>query len=193
MKKPGGNFAYTRGTRYPIVVTEPTIYTGVNFTQKHPHTDIFYLSGRGLVLFNKCNLVNVSVPAGAVINGGNLGHFVRTATGNPKRPYINLLHECSKCATAVVVIRKFAAAKRSRPGRDIHGRWNHDILKRVYKERRKHPELMEADLALIRAENAAALATARGEVAGPLPSETLFSREWWATKWDSLLQAVKVR
>lgn len=151
----GGNFAYTRGVAYPIVVSEDTEYRGSNFAQAAPHTTIFLVAMDVRVRFVECNLVNVTVPDGAEIVGGNLAHIVPTETGNPERPIINLLHECEKCSSAVMELRD--GIESSDLPKDETGRILHHALKDRFRARREFEMLAESDIFDIQTENDAAL------------------------------------
>lgn len=157
----GGNWSHARGVKYPIVISEDTEYRGSNFAQESPHTEIFSVEPAADSLVNptlrfvECNLVNVKVPDGAEIVGGNLAHLVRTATGGAAKPFINLLHECEKCSTAVKEIRE--AIEGGDLPKDEAGRILHHEMKVRFAARREFEMLVESDVADLSDENAAAL------------------------------------
>ena len=93
-----GNYSHARGVAYPIQIDKDTIYEDANFAQEAPHTDIFSVAPGVVITFVNCNLVNVTVPDGAQIHGGNLAQVVPTETGNKDRPTVNLLCVCEKCS-----------------------------------------------------------------------------------------------
>lgn len=74
----GANFSWPTGTKYPIVIDSDTTFRGCNFAQQFPHTEVFQLVPAPGSLVNpvlifmpddegiQCNLVNVTVPDGAV-------------------------------------------------------------------------------------------------------------------------------
>lgn len=141
----GGNFAYTRGVAYPIVVDQDTTFVGANFMQERPHTEGVFDVRPGVVLtLTDCNLVNVTVPDGAVIDGGNGIHGEPTETGDKDRPTVFLLCECEKCACyrKVLVLSINSRAKIGFDGR----RWQHHELKPIAAARRAIPELRDADV-----------------------------------------------
>ncbi len=146
---------------YPIRITEDTEFRETNFAQESPHTAIFDVVPQGLVnpvlRLVECNLTNVTVPDGAEIVGGNLAQVVRTETGNPERPFVNLLCECPKCPPAVMEIRDIIAEKDPECF-DEHGRFLHHRVKERVRVRRDFEALVEADVLDIQNENDAALA-----------------------------------
>lgn len=160
----GGNFshAYNDREKYRVaidggrlVISEDTMFVGSNFSQAQPHTAAFDVRNGARLVLEDCNLVNVTVPDGAEIHGGNLAHVIPTETGNPARPTVNLLHECGKCASA----RKELASRIANGTlpKDETGRIRHDSLKGDFRARRAGPSAAD-DLTAHVAENAAALA-----------------------------------
>ena len=153
----GGNYSYSRGVSYPIPVTEDTEYRLANFCQQTPHTaGIFDVAPGVLLRLVGCNLVNVSVPDGAEIIGGNLAHVVPTETGNPDRPTINLLHDCSLCASAWREINE--GIEFGDLPKDASGVILHNEMKERFRARRDFEALVEADVSDLQASNDAALA-----------------------------------
>ncbi len=130
---------------------------GVNFSQAIPHTDLFEVDPSvSVLIFRNCNLINVTVPDGAIIDGGNPAQMIPTATGNRNRPYANLLCEDVTCAAVHPILRPICAAQDRRYW--ANGRLQHHLLKPLYRARRTDPVRATEDLTAIRAENAARLA-----------------------------------
>jgi hypothetical protein len=174
---PKENFSCGRGVKYPIVITEDTTFHGCSFAQMEPHTDgIFDIKPGVRVCFgipepkdqqeaneSHCNLMNVKVPDGVEVYGGNLAQVHRTETGNPERPVINLLCDCDKCAPVRPVIQEILSTEDPEICRDKWGRWIHDHpghdnhVKAAVRERRKSPELVAEHAGQIAFENAEAL------------------------------------
>lgn len=183
---PGGNlsWAFHKKEKYgfpidatgKIHIAQDTRFIGTNFSQKAPHTPLFDVAPGALVIFEECNLVNATVPDGAVVIGGNLAHVVPAETGNPDRPTLNLLCECEKCACARAELAE-RIESRTLP-KDGKGRVLHHALKETYRARRLSPK-KAADLAAHVADNEAALARWT-----PDEQETLgwFARVWSAAK-----------
>lgn len=144
---------------YPIVIDQDTEFRDCNFAQVTPHTEIFTVVAgpfvTPVVRFVDCNLVNVKVPDGAEIEGGNLAQIVRAPTGDANRPETNLLCECLKCCTAVKVLRQAIAARDK--GAFDGTRWKHHVLKPRYTEARKDAALVQAARDERAAENLAAM------------------------------------
>ena len=147
-----------------IRIEEDTEFRGSNFAQPEPHTVVFEIVSAGLVnpvvRFVECNLVNVTVPDGAEIVGGNLAQVVPTETGDKDRPTVNLLHECDKCASAVMEIRD-AIESKDLP-KDEKGRILHHAMKDRFRARRDFEALVEADVLDVQTENDEALAKFAG-------------------------------
>ena len=153
----GGNYSWSRGVKYPIVIAEDTEFVLANFAQASPHTaGIFDVAPGVLLRLVGCNLVNVSVPDGAEIVGGNLAHVVPTETGDPARPTINLLHDCSLCASAWREINE--GIEFGDLPKDASGTILHHEMKERYRARRDFEMLVEADVSDLQASNDAALA-----------------------------------
>jgi hypothetical protein len=82
-----------------------------------------------------CNLVNVKVPDGVLIHGGNLHHGIDAPTGDPARPVVRLLCECEKCCTALAQLQDDIAA--GTLPKNERGMVLHHEMKPRYVERRK--------------------------------------------------------
>ena len=150
-----GNYAHTRGI-IAVAVHEDTHYIGTNFAQAEPHTDLFLVAPGVTVTFEECNLVNCTVPDGAIIIGGNLSHGTMADTGNPERPQVRLLCECEKCACCRQEMQDCTDGKCGWV-KDEKGRILHHEMKERFRGRRQGPK-KNADGVKHRAENAAALA-----------------------------------
>lgn len=142
---------------YPIVIDEDTTFVGANFSQENPHTDgIFSVSpGVRLVFDEHCNLLNVTIPDGAEIHGGNLEHGIDAPTGDLARPTIKLLCECEKCCTADAQLAEDIAA-RTLP-QDAQGRILHHEMKARYAARRLSSATVTADRSRSATKNAAVM------------------------------------
>lgn len=154
MREITGNFSRP-DIPLPIPVTEDTLFKNCNFAQPTPHTVVFDVKPGVALEFEDCNLINVTVPDGAAIRGGNLAHLVRVETGGATKPFINTLHECEKCAAAVKELRE--AIEAGDLPKDKNGRILHHAMKERYAARRDFDMLVEADEADLSDENAAAL------------------------------------
>jgi hypothetical protein len=148
----GGNFSWTRGVKYPIVISEDTEYRGANFSQEHPHTDGVFAVAPGVVLRfvvdedgTHCNLTNLTVPDGAIIEGGNLSHGTMEETGDPKRPEVRMLCECDKCAPAWAQINEDIEAGEL-PKNDKGHILHHEMKERI-RARKEFEMLVESDVA----------------------------------------------
>lgn len=142
---------------YPLVIDGDTEFRGTNFAQESPHTEIFSVVAapgslvNPVLRFVDCNLVNVRVPDGAEIVGGNLAHVVPTETGDKDRPIVSLLHECEKCASAWRELND--AIEAGDLPKDASGRILHHEMKGRYAARREFEGLVEADIEDVRASN----------------------------------------
>jgi hypothetical protein len=147
---------------YPLVIDEDTTFVGRSFAQEKPHTDgIFDVAVGVRLVLEECTLVNVTVPDVAEIVGGSPGQLISTATGNPERPFTNLLCTCEKCCVVQPVLEAMIEAE-DLSCRDEKGRWLHHELKAVYEECRADAELSAAYKELVQAGNKAALAKLAG-------------------------------
>lgn len=179
------NFAYTRGIPYPMVITEDTRFIGCNFTQAAPHTEIFDVAEGVTVVFEECNLLNVSVPDGAEVYGGNLAHVLRVPVedpeldenGYPLRDFVNLLCDDERCVSAAAVIRG-KIKDRSVP-KDSRGRIKHHEMKdEIRAARPVTPALTQAHID----ENVAALARWTRDEAE--------AQGWFAAAWGKIKNAL---
>lgn len=166
MREPiiGGNFshAYHDRQKYGIpieggllVIDEDTTFVGSNFIQAEPHTPVFSVRNGARLVLQDVNAVNVTLPDEMAPDDftGNNAQVVTTATGNPERPTVNLLHECTTCACFVKVLRANLRGFVDARGRILLARH-----KQAARARRLNPSLAASDLAELQAENAAALA-----------------------------------
>jgi hypothetical protein len=152
----GGNLSSARAFAYPIAVNEDVEYRGTDFSQDVPHTDDVFAVAAGVRLVLKgCNLVNVKVPDGAEIKGGNLSHGVLANTGDATRPQVRLLCECSKCATALAELQDRIAA--GTLPKDESGMVDHSAMKAHYTVRRADSAKVTADRTRSANGNAAAM------------------------------------
>jgi hypothetical protein len=171
----GGNFSWvrtdertpaSRRVAYPIRIEVDTHFVRSNFAQERPHTAIFELVDGARLVLEECNLVNVTVPDGAEILGGNLVHLERVAVEDPERPLRHLLHECDKCAAAhrelVEVLLEDRDGDRGAALKDEKGRVLHHIAKERFRARREDVLVASEDLAQLRAGNEVALEAAGG-------------------------------
>lgn len=148
----GGNLSSARGFAYPIAVDEDVEYVGTNFSQDLPHTDGVFAVAPGVRLrLVDCNLVNVKVPDGGEIIGGNLLHGILANTGDSARPQVRLLCECAKCC----VYRRILNL--GNLPRDDGGRVKHHLLKDVARARRESATDLSDDRTWQAASNAAAM------------------------------------
>lgn len=161
-----GNFSYAMAAAgrvtYPIVVAEDTEYRGVSFHQQEPHTAGIFSIVPGVTLrLVNCNLLNVTVPDGVVVEGGLPHHAVRVPiVGNPDRDFVDLFCECLKCVTAQGELEDIRALPEAeREALKVEGRWLHanngGALKARYVARRANPTKVTADRARQAAANAA--------------------------------------
>lgn len=150
-----GNFSYTRGVKYPIVVAEDTLFLGCNFAQAAPHTAIFDVKPGVAVRFEECNLVNVTVPDGVEIVGGNGRHLVSVPLVGQVKPATNLLCECNKCCTYTAELQARLAAGTC--PKDATGRVVHSSLKDGARARRLNSTTLSADRTKAANDNAAAM------------------------------------
>lgn len=157
MKTVTGNFARP-DVSLPIVVGEDTLFKNCNFSQPTPHTVVFDVKPGVAVEFEDCNLVNVTVPDGATVVGGNGRHGVRVATDAPNggKPYTTVLCECQKCCTYLALLRERISA--GTLPKDSTGRVLHSDLKDAARARRQDATALAADRTRSASDNAAALA-----------------------------------
>lgn len=190
-----GNFSRTRRISYPIRVEEHTLFKACNFAQASPHTVIFDPAPGVLLTFEECNLLNVSVPDGAIIIGGNLLQGIRRETGNPERPDVMTLCDCEKCACVRPTIQKILKTKLCR---DEKGRWLHHRLKEIVRERRSYPELLMKDQAQIFWENEAAvskwsiLPVVEEPAPEPVAKQEAVERTWWERVVDGAKSLLRI-
>ncbi|HEU4395174.1 MAG TPA: hypothetical protein VFS92_06380 [Planctomycetota bacterium] len=140
---------------YPIAIDEDTTFFGSNFSQQTPHTEgIFSVApGVRLVFDEDCNLLNVTLPDGAEVHGGNGQHGIDAPTGDAARPTIKLLCECARCCTYRRVLQDTAALPRDEKGRILH-----HLLKDAARARRENSTDLSADRTWQADSNLAAMA-----------------------------------
>lgn len=138
----------------PIVLEGALELEGVNFEQAAPHTEVFQLAAGAVVVFRDCRLINVTVPDGVTIDGGNLQHG-HSETLDGVSTFT--LCECDKCVSARLVL-----ARRAVDGTlpMVNGRVQHHELKAEIRDRRP---VTEQERAAAVADNEAARAEAQIE------------------------------
>jgi hypothetical protein len=166
---PGVAYRRWKFNGYPLTIDEDTTFENCNFSQEKPHTDgVFKVADGAKVVFVDCTLVNVRIPDGAEIHGGNARHLIRDEGAG-----VNLLCECEKCCSYFGELQDAIAeqaaereASHARGDREIATttecfdgrRWLHHAIKERTKIRREFEALVEADVADVKALNAAAVA-----------------------------------
>ncbi len=122
---------------------------------------VFAVAPGILLRFEDCNLVNVTVPDGVEIAGGNLAHITDFDLGT--------LCDCDRCATAQQGLA--AAIADGTIIKDEDGRILHDQMKALFAVRRLDPAQVAVDIASVQAANATVLAVAEAQAAGRVAGE----------------------
>lgn len=157
----------------PIEIAHDVIFLGCNFAQRLPHTPLFVVAPGVRVCFGDptpqgqreanlgiCNLVNVTLPDGVEVYGGNPAQLEYVVTENPDLPLVSLLHDCPKCHVVRPIIQEILEFGNRGAFRDQYGRWLHHELKPHYRARRLDPDASRGHANQIRAENAIAMQAA---------------------------------
>lgn len=137
-----------------LTIAADSHFIECNFSQALPHTPVFDLVAGVRLVLEECNLVNVSVPDGAEVIGGNLAHIVTIQAGDAllgEKAYTNLLHECAACACARQEMQECLNGTKAWI-RDAKGRVLHHEMKERFRLRRLGARA-PADLTKHRAEN----------------------------------------
>lgn len=118
--------------RFPggtILVEEDLVLERVNMEQAEPHSPVLALARGVSLVLRDCRLMNVTVPDGVVVDGGNLLHGHREVINGIET---TTLCECDKCIAARLVLWERAVAG-TLPM--VDGRIQHHQLKEEFRAR----------------------------------------------------------